>query len=359
MKYKSGMDWHIYLDKINPDTNKLYTEEEAKIHVKSFRKNSIYYWLKHGYSEEEAERKRMEFQHSNIYKAIDAAKKVPSNTQIEYYTQKGYSIEEAKKIISDRQRTFTLEKCIAKYGEQEGRKRWKDRQNKWMESLNKKTLEEKQQINKRKSLSITQYINRFGLKKGLNEYYKLRCIHKSDLHFLKRTIKIIYKNNFKNVNDFSKIYNKLKDKYVSYKIKGTSSRESLKVLKPLYNYCINHLNMEKSNVRLGIPGSKELCLRNHKKMFFYDFCIMDKKIIIEYNHLIWHPDPRYMSFKQFENYKHPYSKKKTASSIYNYDHIKIKYAKQCGYKVFIMWNFDDVKYKINELKNIIKNEIIH
>lgn len=53
------------------------------------------------------------------------------NTTLEYYTNKGYSEKEAKGILSERQRTFTLEKCIQKYGEVEGRLIWENRQDKW------------------------------------------------------------------------------------------------------------------------------------------------------------------------------------------------------------------------------------
>lgn len=60
-----------------------------------------------------------------------------TETQLEYWTSKGYNIKDAKKKLSERQRTFTLEKCIEKYGEIEGLKRWKERQKKWSKSFAK------------------------------------------------------------------------------------------------------------------------------------------------------------------------------------------------------------------------------
>lgn len=53
------------------------------------------------------------------------------NTTLSYYTNRGLSEEEAKTVLSERQRTFTLEKCIEKYGEVEGKLRWEERQYKW------------------------------------------------------------------------------------------------------------------------------------------------------------------------------------------------------------------------------------
>lgn len=58
-------------------------------------------------------------------------------TNIEYYLNQGMSMEEAKKALHDRQATFTLEKCIKKYGEIEGLKIFSERQQKWLKSLSK------------------------------------------------------------------------------------------------------------------------------------------------------------------------------------------------------------------------------
>lgn len=60
-----------------------------------------------------------------------------TSTQIGYWIKRGFSEEEAKIKISERQKTFTLEKCIEKYGEDEGRKRWQERQDKWHKNYKK------------------------------------------------------------------------------------------------------------------------------------------------------------------------------------------------------------------------------
>lgn len=58
-----------------------------------------------------------------------------SDTTLKYYLDKGYSIEESIKLLKDRQTTFSLEKCIEKFGEVDGQNRWIDRQEKWQTSL--------------------------------------------------------------------------------------------------------------------------------------------------------------------------------------------------------------------------------
>jgi hypothetical protein len=58
-------------------------------------------------------------------------------TTKEYYLNKGYSEEESIELLKERQRTFTLEKCIEKYGEEEGKNRWLERQEKWLNNYKK------------------------------------------------------------------------------------------------------------------------------------------------------------------------------------------------------------------------------
>lgn len=66
-----------------------------------------------------------------------AVKNAIKDTNIEYYLQQGMSKEQAKEALAERQRTFSLEKCIEKYGEVEGRKKYLERQTKWKSSLQK------------------------------------------------------------------------------------------------------------------------------------------------------------------------------------------------------------------------------
>ena len=58
-------------------------------------------------------------------------------TNIEYYLNKGYEYEEAYIKLKERQTTFTLDKCIDKYGLEEGTLRYNKRQEKWLKTLYK------------------------------------------------------------------------------------------------------------------------------------------------------------------------------------------------------------------------------
>ena len=58
-----------------------------------------------------------EIEHLRI-KATKHDVKGRNTNQIEYWIKKGFSEEEAKMKVAERQRTFTLEKCIEKYGKE-------------------------------------------------------------------------------------------------------------------------------------------------------------------------------------------------------------------------------------------------
>lgn len=61
-----------------------------------------------------------------------------NSTTIEYWLKKtDGNLEEAKKLLSERQSTFSLEKCIKKYGEENGLERWVKRQEKWHKNFKK------------------------------------------------------------------------------------------------------------------------------------------------------------------------------------------------------------------------------
>ena len=76
------------------------------------------------------------------------------NTSLQFYLNKGYDEETAKKMLSERQHTFSLEKCIEKYGEENGIKRFKERQKKWLNSLNTPENIEKLKQGRIKGLSV-------------------------------------------------------------------------------------------------------------------------------------------------------------------------------------------------------------
>lgn len=131
------------------------------------------FWLERGWDEDYANKQVSEIQKRNAAKFVEKFRKDPSirisPTQIEYYTRQGYSEEEAKKLRSERQKTFTLEKCIEKYGEEKGKEVFNKRQEKWQKTLNEKFSQKEQ--NKWK---ISNGISKESIKLFLPFYEKLK-----------------------------------------------------------------------------------------------------------------------------------------------------------------------------------------
>lgn len=90
-----------------------------------------------------------------ISKSIKKAQKTlettgNNSTKIQYYLNRGMGLCEAIEARKERQAVGRLDKFIKRYGEEEGRRRWEDRQLKWLNTLDSKSVEEKLLINSKK-----------------------------------------------------------------------------------------------------------------------------------------------------------------------------------------------------------------
>lgn len=129
------------------------TEEESKKKVKEMKPNLVEHWLSKGFSLEDA-KLQTELHLMNTERAFiikygekEGVKlfhekkikegKLHSPRSVEYWINKGFSVDESKIKVSEFQNTFSLVKCVEKYGEEEGQKIFSERQKKWQESLYK------------------------------------------------------------------------------------------------------------------------------------------------------------------------------------------------------------------------------
>lgn len=234
----SNDDYEYLLNLLNVD--KYYSQSQLmwnclsknifKYHYKSQRK----YWLCRGWNEEETTLNVSEYQKIASKAMKEKIKNSPNYYSLfsmrpEYWIKKGFSETEAIEKVKERQTTFTLAKCILKYGEEKGKKRFKDRQTKWINSLyNGKTDDE------------------------IIAFEKSKMI------------------------DFCK-----------------ASTKSLKIFLPLVDYIKKDgIVNDKVKYYLGYEDTKEFFLYNKENqiLFFYDFVIPKLKIIIEFNGRVWHPN---------------------------------------------------------------------
>jgi len=118
-----------------------WSDKEIDVFMKNKSLFSKEYWVKRGYTENEAELKISEIQKNNSEKLFKKKNENPEKykgtltVQKEYWIKKGYSDEESIELVKQRQQTFTLDKCIEKYGEIKGKEIFTERQIKWKDTL--------------------------------------------------------------------------------------------------------------------------------------------------------------------------------------------------------------------------------
>ena len=147
----------FWLSKINPDTGAVYTVSEAEFKRNSLRPIRPEYWIVKGYSSDEAKQLAIDAKNKNNISGAKAVKnrnvdelKSFSRRSVEYWIARGLSTEEAGLAVKNAQTTFSLAKLQEKHGEEVGIELWQRRQDKWQNTLNSKSLEELEEINKRK-----------------------------------------------------------------------------------------------------------------------------------------------------------------------------------------------------------------
>lgn len=152
-----------------------FTEEEALFQIAIRRPTNKLYWIhKHGLSEDEAEKKVKENQIKSSLQSAKRPKEEIRKTSVrcvEYWQAQGYSHTDAIKKVSEIQTTFTLKKCIEKYGKEEGLLVWENRQKKWQKTLTEKNQIEIDEINlKKNSKKLSCWVNKYGSELGKEKF---------------------------------------------------------------------------------------------------------------------------------------------------------------------------------------------
>ncbi len=147
------------------------TENDAIIKIKQMKPIYVEYWINKGYSVDDA-KLQIELHLMNTKRAFvikygdvegnkkwaetkEKQGKYNSKRSIDYWLIRGFDLIEANNKLKEYQQTFSLQKCIDKYGEVEGRKKWQNRQIKWQNTL--QNLNNIDDINKRKDSSSIIY----------------------------------------------------------------------------------------------------------------------------------------------------------------------------------------------------------
>jgi len=277
------------------------------------------FWKARGYSEEEAKEKA-----ENFYKdKIKGKRLLP--TQLEYYTNKGQSKEEATLSLKKEQakRVDILVQKELKNPELRKRRLWNQIEyytNKgYSEEVGYQLMQEKF---KERNLQTMKKLTQKYINKGYDEFTALENAQKDYKKRAKKTMKT-----------------RIKNKSFGWQ---KASKQSLDYFKPLMDY----LDKENIEYYVGTETKQEWFIAKGTEYFYsYDFCIPSKKLIIEYNGEHIHPNPE-MSKEDWNNWRHCWNKK-TADECRELDQIKIKVAEERGYKVIEV--FESSKINLLEL----------
>jgi very-short-patch-repair endonuclease len=290
----------------------------------------------------------------------------------------------------------SLESYIEKYGDEDGRKRYKEHINKIsfqnslegykrkygdkegikiFEKVNSKkdsmsleyflqkndnnmfvALKEYEDRKKGVDVSIKSLISKYGQEMGLLKHQER--VNKSNQTLENRQDKEkIFKSRAITIDNLKKKYGTYEEalsRYNDWRKKVSvpicrASKESLETFEPLIDILINQFDVKIEDIYIGHKEKSEFFIRKDEFLYFYDFTIRSKKIIIEFNGVLFHP--------KLENtdWINPFDKKIDSKTAYNKQQNKIKIAVESGFKVLEIWSDED--NNLDRCVNFIKNNI--
>ena len=233
------------------------------------------------------------------------------------YKQKTYGWTEKQFKEYNKSRAVTLKNLIKKYGEDEGIKRWNSycaRQaetKSWAYMVENFGIEKARDINKRKSLTLENFIQKYGEEEGNKKWLKY----------------LVNRNN--GVSEISQILFANLDKYIGSK------------------YTTYYYNK-----------NSEYFVWGEDNVYYMDYFIKDLNICIEFNGGCFHGDSR---LYQDDECCNPFVKNVTAKELREKDEARYKWlAEKYGIKTYVIWELDynpeDFDY-ISYINNVLKIEV--
>lgn len=278
-------------------------------------------------------------------------------------------VERLKKLKNLKQSTgITKERCVLKYGEIEGVKRWKQYIEKQAASNGFEYKKEKHgwskkqydAYNKKRSSTLENFISRYGEDEGTikwQEYCDRQSYTKSRDYFIdkygekegnERWLKII------------KMRARSQDVCFCMQKYNLSYKEAYKIIKRRQFHRSSRLELDITQQLIDEEiiekdvysyFTKQFCLLDYDEYMikYFDITSISKKKIIEINGDYWHCNPRIYNESYYIE-----QKDKNAKEIWESDKKKLDLAKKNGYNVFVIWEYDwrhNKKKVIEDVRN--------
>ena len=305
-KKKYGDNWECYYDK------------RIQLHRDANLKNLIYDPLIHDSYDE--------FKIKKTERYIKAGNSKKKENVINKLLSEGYTESEIEEYITNRWDNSSLGVLIKKYGDIEGRKKYKDRCSRagcGEENLirlygEKEGKRKRKEISKKCSNTLENFVRVYGDEEGKNRY---------DIYCKRR-------------------YEHLKKFY-------KWSKESIVFWDKLIYY------LKSNGIDVGYVKYKndEMSIRDGSKSYFVDMYLADLGVMFEYNGIAFHPNPQWTQEKLNE-----------WNSIYNditaYEKIKRDqdkyiFLKQKCNKLFVYYSDDNKEMFFNDVLKYFKGGVIN
>lgn len=341
-----------------------YLRKKYNLPVAHYARGQKNYWILRGYSDEEAE--RLYHQYSKKF----------YSRGVEFYMGKGLTEEEAKErikqTVSKQQETISqwsdekrqavtaskandLEAYIRRHGEEEGKRRYYERIEKYKYAVSLEGMTERygedeakrliEERNKSCSSNLEACIRRYGEEEGRRRYEET-CQKKAfaqtlegyierygkeegTLRFEERQRKYVESCRNKPLEELIRIAQARKVPFAS------ASKSSLMVFEPLHQWLLDQ-GINDREIFYGKDSRREYFLwADNNELYWYDFAISGLKLLIEFNGTHFHAkSPNQTDFRN------PYEPHLTAQEVWEHDQYKLDTARKRGYNVFVIW--DDV-----------------
>jgi hypothetical protein len=217
-----------------------------------------------------------------------------TTTRIEYWLSKGYSEDEAKIKLSNRQTTFSKQICIEKYGELEGLKVFNSRQENWIKSLsnnpNYKLISKNNYDYSKKNydtiISFTSFLDK-------TKEIILKNINTDNIEtFVENVLRFIDVKRFSDIQPYiNSVILQSKFKKTRSEIKNIFFEKTFYTLKnqtygvAIYHNGIRFKSIKEYNIALHLESKNiNYIYENYypESQFKYDFFLPEKNVYIEY-----------------------------------------------------------------------------
>jgi hypothetical protein len=265
-----------------------------------------------------------------------------SPKKIEYWIEKGFSVEEGKEKISESQKTFSKDICIKKYGNKIGLEIFNNRQKKWIKSLLKNKMYDVIQTKKNSynydSVPIAKLVNRSSFLEETKQLILNNINTPTVEEFISKIIELV---DIKSSSDILPFYNS-KLIQTHYNVSGVEIRNMF------YNKTPLHLHKLMYGTPIYHNGDRFKSIKEYKLALFFeennityeyerpypksqyksDFYLVNKNLYVEYYGMLENKNYNNLNeiqtqYKNKMELKNLYCEKNNLQLIYNTNFDKL------------------------------------